>query len=177
MAIATGALVTGLNIDPNQVTQAREFNVERSLRNDLGGLFREMHRIQPEHVALMRRVKPLIGAIGTPTPRSLVKALEDAGFVRQPPPPPPPPPPSVPSRAAWLSRRTRPNWLSDRGSRPSSSSSSSSNSSTTPTSSNSSTTPTSSNSSTTPTSSNSSTTPTSSSRRLGRNNSAPHRRL
>ncbi|KAK3382809.1 S-adenosyl-L-methionine-dependent methyltransferase [Lasiosphaeria ovina] len=134
MATATGALVTGLNIDPNQVAQAREFNVERSLRNefivrdfndlplpfadasfdafyqiqalslckDLGGLFREIHRVvrpgakislldwaslpaydasNPEHLALMRRVKPLIGAVGTPTPRSLEKALEDAGFV------------------------------------------------------------------------------------------------
>lgn len=33
-----------------------------------------------EHVALMRRVKPLIGAVGTPTPKLLEEALTDAGF-------------------------------------------------------------------------------------------------
>jgi sterol 24-C-methyltransferase len=34
----------------------------------------------PEHVALMRRVKPLIGAVGTPTPKILEDALQAAGF-------------------------------------------------------------------------------------------------
>jgi sterol 24-C-methyltransferase len=34
----------------------------------------------PLHVSLMRRVKPLIGAVGTPTPTSFEKALTDAGF-------------------------------------------------------------------------------------------------
>ncbi|TVY60529.1 Demethylrebeccamycin-D-glucose O-methyltransferase [Fusarium oxysporum f. sp. cubense] len=33
MAAATGAQVTGLNIDPNQVTQAKEFNEQMGLRN------------------------------------------------------------------------------------------------------------------------------------------------
>ena len=32
------------------------------------------------HQKLMRRIKPLIGAVGTPTPKSLEIALEDAGF-------------------------------------------------------------------------------------------------
>ncbi|KAI1074551.1 S-adenosyl-L-methionine-dependent methyltransferase [Whalleya microplaca] len=34
----------------------------------------------PVHAGLMRRVKPLIGAVGTPTPASFEKALVDAGF-------------------------------------------------------------------------------------------------
>lgn len=34
----------------------------------------------PLHTSLMRRVKPLIGAVGTPTPTSFEKALTDAGF-------------------------------------------------------------------------------------------------
>lgn len=34
----------------------------------------------PTHTELMRRVKPLIGAVGTPTPESLEKALTDSGF-------------------------------------------------------------------------------------------------
>jgi sterol 24-C-methyltransferase len=34
----------------------------------------------PEHVELMRRIKPLIGAIGTPTIAEFVKAMEKAGF-------------------------------------------------------------------------------------------------
>jgi sterol 24-C-methyltransferase len=73
-----------------------------SLCKDLPALFRELFRIlKPgarfslldwvrlpsfdpanlEHASLMRRVKPLIGAVGTPTPVGLAKALEDAGFV------------------------------------------------------------------------------------------------
>ena len=133
MARITGASVTGLNIDPNQIAQAREFNNEHGLGNefivrdfnelplpfadntfdgfyqiqalslckDLPALFQELYRIvkpgakislldwaslpaydpsNPEHAELMRRVKPLIGAVGTPTPASFEKALEGAGF-------------------------------------------------------------------------------------------------
>ncbi|KAK3694353.1 S-adenosyl-L-methionine-dependent methyltransferase [Podospora appendiculata] len=133
MGMSTGAQVTGINIDPVQVAQAREFNQERGLRNefivhdfnilplpfaddtfdafyqiqalslckDLGKLFCELHRVlkpgarislldwvslpdydasNPEHASLMRRVKPLIGAVGTPTPKSLENALQHAGF-------------------------------------------------------------------------------------------------
>ncbi|KAK3941096.1 S-adenosyl-methionine-sterol-C-methyltransferase [Diplogelasinospora grovesii] len=134
MATLSGAHVQGINIDPNQVAQAREFTTERGLQNefvvhdfnslplpledasfdafyqiqalslckDLPGLFRELFRVlrpgaklslldwvslpaydptNTEHVELMRRVKPLIGAVGTPTPHLLEQALEDAGFV------------------------------------------------------------------------------------------------
>ncbi|KAM7205535.1 S-adenosyl-L-methionine-dependent methyltransferase [Naviculisporaceae sp. PSN 640] len=134
MATLTGANVTGINIDPNQVAQAREFSAERGLRNefvvqdfntlplpfannsfdafyqiqalslckDLGQLFRELYRVlkpgakislldwvslpgydptNSEHLELMRRVKPLIGAVGTPTPAIFEQELEDAGFV------------------------------------------------------------------------------------------------
>ena len=134
MSSMTGATVTGLNIDPNQVAQAREFNSQKGFENnfvqqdmnslplpfadntfdcfyqiqalslckDLPALFREVYRVlkpgakvslldwvslpgydpsNPEHLELMRRVKPLIGAVGTPTPKSFETALEDAGFV------------------------------------------------------------------------------------------------
>ncbi|KAI1749415.1 S-adenosyl-L-methionine-dependent methyltransferase [Xylaria castorea] len=134
MTSFSGARVTGINIDTNQVAQAREldeklnFNNEFIVRdqNDLplpfadesfdafyeiqalslckdpSTLFREIYRIlkpgskfllmdwvslpayDPEnrlHASLMRRVKPLIGAVGTPTPASFEKALRDAGFV------------------------------------------------------------------------------------------------
>ncbi|KAK1757933.1 S-adenosyl-L-methionine-dependent methyltransferase [Echria macrotheca] len=129
-----GVQVTGINIDPNQIAQARVFSDERGLPNefvvqdfnslplpfsdnqfdafyqiqalslckDLPALFREIYRVvkpgarvslldwvslpaydpgNAEHVELMRRVKPLIGAVGTPTPKSLEVALEAAGFV------------------------------------------------------------------------------------------------
>jgi sterol 24-C-methyltransferase len=129
-----GVKVTGINVDPNQVGQAREFTAERGLLNefivksfnqlplpfandqfdalyqiqalslceDLPGLFKEIYRIvkpgarislldwvslpaydptNAEHVELMRQVKPLIGAVGTPTPASLEQAVESAGFV------------------------------------------------------------------------------------------------
>ncbi|QIW99758.1 hypothetical protein AMS68_005276 [Peltaster fructicola] len=125
--------VTGMNIDPNQIAQAKSFNTERrydnnfvihdqndlplpfennqfdafyqiqalSLCKDLPALFKELYRIvkpgakislldwvslpaydptNAEHAELMRRVKPLIGAVGTPTPKSLAQDLEDAGF-------------------------------------------------------------------------------------------------
>ncbi|BCS21149.1 class I SAM-dependent methyltransferase [Aspergillus puulaauensis] len=135
MAQYSGARVTGLNIDPNQVAQARQFNEEMgfgktnefvvqdfnalplpfddgsfdafyqiqalSLCKDLGALFREIYRVtkpgarislldwvslpgydgaNEEHAELMRRVKPLIGAVGTPTPEILETALMEAGF-------------------------------------------------------------------------------------------------
>ncbi|KAL4902193.1 hypothetical protein BDW74DRAFT_158766 [Aspergillus multicolor] len=134
MAQFSGAQVTGLNIDPNQVAQAKTFNAQMgfgsnsfvvqdfnslplpfadnsfdafyqiqalSLCKDLPSLFREIHRVlkpgarislldwvslpdydpsNAEHAELMRRVKPLIGAVGTPTPESLEAALTEAGF-------------------------------------------------------------------------------------------------
>ncbi|TEA11228.1 Sterol 24-C-methyltransferase [Colletotrichum sidae] len=133
MAVVSGARVTGLNIDPNQVAQAREFNEGMGLANsftiqdmnelplpfddasfdafyqiqalslckDLPGLFRELRRVlkpgaklslldwvslpaydpaDAEHAELMRRTKPLIGAVGTPTPAVFEKALTEAGF-------------------------------------------------------------------------------------------------
>jgi len=133
MAVVSGALVTGLNIDPNQVAQADEFNAQLGLRNqftvhdmndlplpfpdasfdafyqiqalslckDLPALFAELRRVlrpgakvslldwvslpaydpaDPEHAELMRRTKPLIGAVGTPTPQTFETALTGAGF-------------------------------------------------------------------------------------------------
>ncbi|CAJ2500845.1 Uu.00g036980.m01.CDS01 [Anthostomella pinea] len=133
MTSFSGVEVTGLNIDENQVAQAREFNQECGFRNefvvhdqndlplpfadasfdafyeiqalslckDPSALFKEIYRVlkpgakfllldwvslpaynpdDPKHAGLMRRVKPLIGAVGTPTPASFEKALVDAGF-------------------------------------------------------------------------------------------------
>lgn len=134
MAQFSGAAVTGLNIDPNQIAQATAFNAELgfeenafvvqdfnslplpfadnsfdafyqiqalSLCKDLSALFREIHRVikpgarisfldwvslpdydpsNAEHAELMRRVKPLIGAVGTPTPEILESSLIEAGF-------------------------------------------------------------------------------------------------
>lgn len=134
MATISGAHVTGINIDPNQIGQADAFNKEKGLSNrfvvqdfnslplpfadhefdafyqiqalslckDLKALFKEIYRVvrpgarvslldwvslpaydpnNAEHVELMGRVKPLIGAVGTPTPEILEEALEEAGFV------------------------------------------------------------------------------------------------
>ncbi|KAI1773890.1 S-adenosyl-L-methionine-dependent methyltransferase [Hypoxylon cercidicola] len=133
MASFSGAQVTGLNIDENQVAQAREWNGQCGLSNefvvhdqndlplpfadesfdafyeiqalslckDPSASFKEIYRVlkpgakfslldwvslpaydpaDPIHAGLMRRVKPLIGAVGTPTPASFEKALMDAGF-------------------------------------------------------------------------------------------------
>lgn len=133
MAKYSGARVTGLNIEPDSVAQARAFNTELGLENDFivkdfndlplpfenetfdgfyniqafslakdhKALFREVFRVlkpgarfssldwvkypaydetNPEHVELMRRTKPLIGAVGTPTPASFEAALREAGF-------------------------------------------------------------------------------------------------
>jgi sterol 24-C-methyltransferase len=133
MATFSGAKVTGINIDPNQVAQARTYNDELKLENtfveadfnnlplpfaddsfdacyqiqalslckDLPALFSELFRVlkpgakfsildwvslpdydptNARHAELMRRVKPLIGAVGTPTPETLATALNDVGF-------------------------------------------------------------------------------------------------
>lgn len=134
MAQYSGAYITGLNIDPNQIAQAREFNEKLgftenkfivqdfnnlplpfedesfdaffeiqalSLCKDPFALFREIYRVvkpgakissldwvslpaydpsNPEHAELMSRVKPLIGAVGTPTPKYLEEAMGAAGF-------------------------------------------------------------------------------------------------
>ncbi len=133
MSTFSGAQVTGINIDPNQIAQARAFNAEQGLHNefiewdqnnlplpfadntfdafyqiqafslckDLPAMFREVYRVlkpgakfsmldwvslpaydpaNTEHAELMRRVKPLIGAVGTPTPAGLEAGLVAAGF-------------------------------------------------------------------------------------------------
>lgn len=72
-----------------------------SLCRDLPKLFQELHRVlkpgakisflewvrlpnysanNPHHVTLMQQIKPLIGAIGTPSPDEYESALRDAGF-------------------------------------------------------------------------------------------------
>ncbi|MCJ1331813.1 hypothetical protein MMC10_008505 [Thelotrema lepadinum] len=129
----TGATITGLNIDADQVANALTFTKDRRLSNtfvvadfnvlplpfpdasfdafyqiqafslakDIPALCRELHRVlkpgaklslldwaslpayNPEnlhHRELMRRIKPLIGAVGTPTPTSLAADLSAAGF-------------------------------------------------------------------------------------------------
>ncbi|KAF2172864.1 hypothetical protein M409DRAFT_62530 [Zasmidium cellare ATCC 36951] len=129
----TGAQVTGLNIDADQIASAKAFNKEKKLSNefiradfndlplplpdnhfdgfyqiqafslakDHTKLCQELFRVlkpgaklslldwasldaydpeDPYHQKLMKRIKPLIGAVGTPTPESLAKSLEAAGF-------------------------------------------------------------------------------------------------
>lgn len=78
------------------------YNIQAfSLAKDHPALFKEIYRVlkpgarfssldwvkypayddnNPQHAELMRRVKPLIGAVGTPTPASFEHALTDAGF-------------------------------------------------------------------------------------------------
>lgn len=72
-----------------------------SLSKDLGKLFKEIHRIlkpgkrfacldwvrlanynskNPHHASLMKRIKPLIGAIGTPSIEEYVEPMKKAGF-------------------------------------------------------------------------------------------------
>ncbi|KAF2486865.1 S-adenosyl-L-methionine-dependent methyltransferase, partial [Neohortaea acidophila] len=133
MHMLTGAEVTGLNIDHDQVASAIAFTHEQkfpnnfvrrdmndlplpfadevfdgfyqiqamSLCKDIPKLCDELYRVlkpgarlslldwasldafNPEdthHQDLMRKIKPLIGAVGTPTPKSLADALESAGF-------------------------------------------------------------------------------------------------
>lgn len=134
MSRVTGAKVTGLNIDADQIASAKAFNEQMGLSNnfvcadfndlplpfpdnhfdgfyqiqafslakDHKALCQELYRVlkpgarvslldwasldayDPDnmhHQDLMRRIKPLIGAVGTPTPRSLEKALDSAGFL------------------------------------------------------------------------------------------------
>lgn len=136
MAQISGAHVTGMNIDLDQLQQARKFAEGNGLTNrvnfvqgdvnqipynfpaesfdsvyqiqclfslakDLGKTFKEVHRLlkpggkfgcldwvslsaydsqNPLHADLMKRVKPLIGAIGTHTVESSTRLLEEAGF-------------------------------------------------------------------------------------------------
>ncbi|KAK3067516.1 hypothetical protein LTR53_015571 [Teratosphaeriaceae sp. CCFEE 6253] len=133
MTELTGAHVTGLNIDTDQLASATAYNELQaydntflhadmndlplpfatshfdafyqiqafSLCKDLPQLCAELHRVlkpgarlslldwasldaydpqDPHHQHLMRAVKPIIGAVGTPTPDSMVAALEGAGF-------------------------------------------------------------------------------------------------
>lgn len=131
----TGADITGINIDPIQLEDAKEFinkigkasqcrfiNADfnelpfsfadnqfdsiyeiqaLSLCRDLPKLFQELNRIlkpggrfsllewvrlpkyhedNPHHQDLMKHIKPLIGAIGTPSPAEYEKMLSEAGF-------------------------------------------------------------------------------------------------
>jgi sterol 24-C-methyltransferase len=135
MARHTGATVTGINIDPDQLEMARRFALGNglsqqctfkmadinelplpfadnsldaiyqiqvfSLSKDLEKLFRDIYRMlkpgakfacldwvhldkydakNPEHAALMKRIKPLIGAIGTPSAENYVRLMKNAGF-------------------------------------------------------------------------------------------------
>lgn len=135
MATETGAHVTGMNIDTNQLEAAKRFAVGKNLTQqtnfiqgdlnklplpvedgtldavyqvqvfsyskDLEKLFADIYRVlkpggrvacldwfqldkydakNPEHTDLMRRIKPLIGAIGTPLIEDFTRAMEKAGF-------------------------------------------------------------------------------------------------
>lgn len=135
VASYTGAHVTGMNIDTNQLECAKRFAKGKGLSEqthfqigdlnhlplpfadgsldavyqvqvfsyakDLEKLFADIYRIlkpggrvscldwfrldkydanNPEHTDLMRRIKPLIGAIGTPAIEDFTRAMEKAGF-------------------------------------------------------------------------------------------------
>jgi sterol 24-C-methyltransferase len=135
VASLTGASVTGVNIDHNQLESARRFAQGSglsdqcqfrqgdlndlplpfednsldavyqvqvfSLSKNLGKLFKDIHRIlkpgaklacldwmslpaydpkNPHHFNLMRKVKPLIGAIGTLSVDKYIELLKEAGF-------------------------------------------------------------------------------------------------
>lgn len=135
VASYTGAHVTGINIDPDQLASARRFTegtglLDRthfqigdlndlplpfadnsldgvyqiqvfSLSKNLDRLLADIYRVlkpgakfacldwvrlpkydgnNPEHAELMRRIKPLIGAIGTPSSEEYVASLKRAGF-------------------------------------------------------------------------------------------------
>jgi sterol 24-C-methyltransferase len=135
IATLTGAYVTGMNIDQDQLESARRFAEGKgltsqcqfkmadlneiplpfadasmdavyqiqvfSLSKNLEKLFADIYRIlkpggrlacldwfrldkynpkNPEHADLMRRIKPLIGAIGTPSIEEYTRAIEKAGF-------------------------------------------------------------------------------------------------
>jgi sterol 24-C-methyltransferase len=135
VATYTGADVTGMNIDPNQIDCAKRYaegnglhtqchfkvadmndlplpfpdqsfdfvyQVQAfSLCKNLEKLFQDIHRMlkpggklacldwvrfpkydetNPHHASLMKRIKPLIGAIGTPSVDEFVTLLEKTGF-------------------------------------------------------------------------------------------------
>ncbi len=135
IASITGAHVTGINIDPDQLESAKRFALGTGMTNqckfqqgdlndipypfadnsldgiyqiqvfslskNLEKLFRDLYRIlkpgaklacldwvrldkynaeDPHHADLMKRVKPLIGAIGTPSSTEYVDLLRKAGF-------------------------------------------------------------------------------------------------
>jgi sterol 24-C-methyltransferase len=135
VATITGAHVTGMNIDTDQLECARRFAKGKSMSSqcefiqgdlnelplpfpdasmnavyqvqvfcyskDLEKLFADIYRVlkpggrvssldwfrldkydpkNPEHEDLMRRIKPLIGAIGTPSIADFTNAMEKAGF-------------------------------------------------------------------------------------------------
>ena len=133
VAHMSGAQVTGLNIDADQIASAVAYNKQKKFSNtfiradmndlplplpdehfdgfyqiqafslckDIPRMCRELYRVlkpgarvslldwasldaynpdDPHHQELMQAVKSLIGAIGTPTPQSLVSDLESAGF-------------------------------------------------------------------------------------------------
>ncbi len=135
MASMTGAHVTGINIDADQLEAAHKFVLGSglseqtrfqhgdlneipypfpdqsfdaiyqiqvfSLAKDLEKLFKELHRLlkpgaklafldwvrlekynpeDPQHAHLMKRIKPLIGAIGTPSAEEFTELLKKAGF-------------------------------------------------------------------------------------------------
>jgi len=135
VASITGANVTGMNIDPDQLDSAKRFAEGRglsdqcqfkmadvndipfpfkdnsldaiyqiqvfSLSKDLEKLFKELHRIlkpggriscldwmqldafdpkNPHHADLMKKIKPLIGAIGTHSVQNYIAPMKKAGF-------------------------------------------------------------------------------------------------
>lgn len=131
----TKAHVTGVNIDTNQLEQAREYAQVKGVSNlcdfqlwdfnelplpfadnsfdfiynvqvfsyakDIGGLVKELYRVlkpgcrfacvdwmcfdaynpnDPYHASLLKRVKPIVGAIGTPSVKEYTSFIEQAGF-------------------------------------------------------------------------------------------------
>jgi sterol 24-C-methyltransferase len=135
IASMTGAHLTGINIDPNQLESARKFALGNGLSNqcqfkqgdlneipfpfpdnsfdaiyqiqvfslskNLEKLFADLYRMlkpgarlscldwvrldkydasNPTHAGLMKRIKPLIGAIGTPSAKEYVDLLKKVGF-------------------------------------------------------------------------------------------------
>ncbi len=133
MTRLTGARVTGINIDHDQIASAKAYNKHMNFQNDfirmdfndlplplpdgefdgfyniqafslcknIPEMCRELYRLlkpgarlslldwvkldafdddDAHHQDLMRRIKPLIGAVGTPTPESMAADIESAGF-------------------------------------------------------------------------------------------------
>ena len=135
IATLTNAMVTGMNIDSDQLESARQYILGNGLTDrcqfkladlndlplpfpdhsfdavyevgvftysrDLGKLFKEIHRVlkpggkfaaldwirlpnynpaNPHHADLMRRIKPLVGAIGSPSADEFAGKLKTAGF-------------------------------------------------------------------------------------------------